>query len=103
MISQSLRSPQQARLDIVMGVPEEFLLTELWYCQNHKRNSQFSDLVDSLSAQPVHSHLARVERLCPAMGITPIPACDLQDIGVVYDVSSFEHYFAPTCWLYEKS
>ena len=25
------------------------------------------------------------------------------DIGVVHDVSSFEQYFAPTCWLYEKS
>ena len=35
--------PPTARLDIVMGVPEEFLLTELWYCQNHERNPQFSD------------------------------------------------------------
>ena len=25
--------PPAARLDIVMGVLEEFLLTELWYCQ----------------------------------------------------------------------
>ena len=86
-----------------MGVPEELLLTELWYCQNHKRNPQFSELVDTLLAQPVYSHLARVERLCPAMGITPIPACDLQDVGVIYDVQSFELYYAPTCWLYEKS
>ena len=95
--------PPAARLDIVMGVPEEFLLTELWYCQNHKKNSRFSDLVDTLLAQPVYSHLARVERICPAMGITPIPACELHDVGVVHDVPSFEQYFAPTCWLYEKS
>ena len=86
-----------------MGVPEEFLLTELWYCQNHKRNPQFSELVDTLLAQPVYSHLARVERLCPAMGITPISACDIHDVGVVHDVHSFELYYAPTCWLYEKS
>ena len=51
----------------------------------------------------MYSHLARVERLCPAMGITPIPACDIRDVGVIHDVSSFEQYFAPTCWLYEKS
>ena len=95
--------PPTARLDMVVGVPEEFLLSELWYCQNHKRNPQFGELVDVLLAQPVYSHLARVERLCPAMGITPIPACDIADIGVVHDVSSFEQYFAPTCWLYEKS
>ena len=37
------------------------------------------------------------------MCITPIPACDITDIGVVHDVSSFEQYFAPTRWLYEKS
>ena len=45
--------------------------------------------------------MARVERLCPAMGLTPIP--DVQDVGVVHDLLSFEQYFAPTCWLYEKS
>ena len=95
--------PPAARLDIVMGVPEEFLLTELWYCQNHKRNPQFSELVEVLLAQPVFSHLARVERICPAMGVTPIPACDILDVGTIHDVSSFEQYFAPTCWLYEKS
>ena len=39
--------PPAAKLDIVMGVPEEFLLTELWYCQNHKRHPQFAELVDS--------------------------------------------------------
>ena len=100
--SKSDESPA-ARLDIIMGVPEEFLLTELWYCQNHKRNPQFSELVDTLLVQPVYSHLARVERLCPAMGSTPISACSIHDVGEVYDVKSFETYFAPTCWLYEKS
>ena len=30
--------PPAAKLETVMGVPEEFLLSELWYCQNHKRN-----------------------------------------------------------------
>ena len=44
-----------------------------------------------------------MERICPAMGITPIPACDILDIGTIHDVASFEQYFAPTCWLYEKS
>ena len=95
--------PPAARLDIVMGVPEKFLLTELWYCQNHKRNPQFTELVNTLLAQPVYSHLARVERICPAMGITPNPACDILDVGTIHDVASFEQYFAPTCWLYEKS
>ena len=94
--------PPAASLDIVMGVPEEFLLTELWYCQNHKRNPQFAELVDTLLTQPVYSHMAKVERICPAMGLTPIPACDILDIGLIHDVTSFEQYFAPTCWLYEK-
>ena len=60
-----------------MGVPEEFLLSELWYCQNHKRNPLLAELVDVLLAQPVYSHMARVERKSPAMGLTPIPACDI--------------------------
>ena len=94
--------PPAARLEIVMGVPEEFLLSELWYCQNHKRNPLFAELVDVLLAQPVYSHMARVERICPAVGLTPIPACDILDIGTIHDVTSFEQYFAPTCWLYAK-
>ena len=95
--------PPAARLDIVMGVPEEFLLTELWYCQNHKRNPQFAELIiETVLTQPVYSHMARVERICPAMGLTPIPACDILDIGFIHDITSFEQYFAPTRWLYEK-
>ena len=46
--------------------------------------------------------MARLERICPTMGLTPIPACDLIDIGDIHDVSSFEQYFAPTQWLYAK-
>ena len=46
--------------------------------------------------------MAREERICPAMGLTPIPACDIMDIGDIHDVSSFEQYFAPTHWLYAK-
>ena len=94
--------PPVAKLEIVMGVPEEFLLSELWYCQNHKRNPWFAELVDALLTQPVYSHMARVERICPAMGLTPIPACDILDIGEIHDVNSFEQYFAPTQWLYAK-
>ena len=30
--------PPVAKLEIVMGVPEEFFLSELWYCQDHKSN-----------------------------------------------------------------
>ena len=94
--------PPVAKLEIVMGVPEEFLLAELRYCQNHKRNSWFEELVETLLTQPVYSHMARVERICPAMGLTPIPACDLMDIGDIHDVKSFEQYFAPTHWLCAK-
>ena len=76
------------------GVPEEFLLSELWYCQNHKRNPWFAELVETLLIQPVYSHMARVERMCPAMGPTPIPACELLDIGDVHHIRSFGQYFA---------
>ena len=91
--------PPVAKLEIVMGVPEEFLLSELWYRQNHQRNPWFVDLVENLLIQPVYSHMARVERICPALGLTPIPACDLLDIGSIHDVGSFDLYFAPTQWL----
>ena len=35
--------------------------------------------------------MARVERICPAMGLTPIPECDLMHIDI-HDVKSFEQY-----------
>ena len=94
--------PPVAKLEIVMGVPEEFLLSELWYCQNHQRNPWFADLVEILLIQPVYSHMAGVERICPALGLTSIPACDLLDIGSIHDVGSFDLYFAPTQWLYAR-
>ena len=68
----------------------------MWYCQNHKRNPWFAELVDVLLTRPVYSHMARAERICPAMGLTPIPACDILDIGDIHDVNSFEQYFACT-------
>ena len=39
----------------------------VWFCQNHKRNPLFAELLEVLLAQPVYSHMARVERICPAM------------------------------------
>ena len=94
--------PPVAKLEMVMGVPEEILLSELWYCQNHKRNPWFAELVENLLIQPVYSHMARVERICPAFGLTPIPACDIMDIGNIHDVGSFDSYFAPTQWIYAR-
>ena len=34
--SSKSEEPPIARLEMVMGVPEEFLLSELWYCQTTK-------------------------------------------------------------------
>ena len=70
--------------------------------QNHQRNPWFADLVENPLIQPVYSQMARVERICPALGLTPIPACDLIDIGSIHDVGSFDLFFAPTHWLYAK-
>ena len=50
--------PPVAKLEIVMGVPEELLLTELWFCQNHKRNPLFAELLEVLLAQPSTSLLS---------------------------------------------
>ena len=46
--------------------------------------------------------MARVERICPALGLTSIPACDLMDIGSIHGVGSFDQYYAPTQWIYAK-
>ena len=98
--SSKSEEPPVARLEMVMGVPEEFLLSELWYRQNHKRNPTFADLLETLLIQPVYSHMARAERINPTLGLSPVPATDVLDVGDIHDVASRyprSHIMPPTC------
>ena len=47
--------------------------------------------------------MARVERICPAFGLTPIPAIDLLDVGNIHDVVTFDAHFSPTQWIYDRN
>ena len=61
--SSKSEHPPVARLEMVMGVPE----SELWYCQNHKRNPLFAEILEALLMHTVYSHMARVERINPTL------------------------------------
>ena len=96
--SIQIRGTSGGEVGIIMGFVG-FLLCELWFCQNHKRNPCFADVLDTVLKQPIYSHLARVERICPTLGIAPVPSVTPQHVGVIHDVTSFENYFWPTQWL----
>ena len=59
-------------LDTVMPVPEEFILTELWFCRNLGRNPAFHDIRDRILSTVVYTNMAMVHRLCPALALTPV-------------------------------
>ena len=71
---------------MAMGVPEELLLSDVWYCHNHQRNPRFASLLADPLKQPVYSHLARAEMVCPPTGITPILSVSLSSVDVIKDL-----------------
>ena len=86
-----------------MPVPEEFLLSELWFAKNMGTHPAFVDVPERVLATPIYTNMAMLHRLCPAIGLTPIPsAVPPSEIVKVVDWNSAKKYTQSTHWIYQR-
>ena len=92
----------EKRIDIAMPVPEEFLLSELWFAKNMGTHPVFVEVLERVLATPIYTNMAMLHRMCPAIGLTPIPAVHPSEIGKVVDWTSAKKHTQSTHWIYQR-
>ena len=101
-INSTAQNAPEKLLDTVMPVPEEFLLTELWYCNTLGRNPIFQQILMRIQATPVYANMAMVHRLCPAMALTPINAIQSYGTGILNSEKGAIKLMQSMQWIYER-
>ena len=89
-------------LDTVMPVPEEFLLTELWFCRNLGRSHTFQAILNRIQSTVVYANMAMVHRLCPALALTPINTNQTTGTGLLKTEAGSLELMQSTQWIYER-
>ena len=91
--------PASTRIDLAMGVPLEFLASEMWFCTNCCKNKLFKQVLEDVRNLPILSNMTIMERLCPAIGVCPVPYT--RDSGVVNPDNAGE-FLRPMKWIYDR-
>ena len=91
--------PADMRIDLAMGVPLAFLTSEMWFCTNCCKNSLFQVVLEEVRNLPILSNMMIMERLCPAIGVCPVPFT--RNAGVV-DPDNAKEYLQPMKWVYDR-
>ena len=90
-----------ARIDLAMPVPWEFLTSEMWYCTNCCRNPLFQQVLKEIRDLPILSNMVIMERLCPAIGVDPIPR--VQEHSSTILPTNAKRLLRPMKWVYDRS
>ena len=91
--------PASTRIDLAMGVPLEFLASEMWFCTNCCKNKLFKQVLEDVRNLPILSNMTIMERLCPAFGVCPVPFT--RNSGVVNPDNARE-FLQPMKWIYDR-
>ena len=59
-------------LDTFMPVPEDFLISELWFCKTMGKVPSFQTILERIQSTAVYTNMTMVQRLCPVLELTPI-------------------------------
>ena len=89
-----------ARIDLAMPVPWEFLTSEMWYCTNCCRNPLFQQVLKEIRDLPILSNMIIMERLCPAIGVNPIPR--VKDYSATILPNTAKKLLRPMKWAYDR-
>ena len=89
-----------ARIDLAMPVPWEFLTSEMWYCTNCCRNPLFQQVLNEIRDLPILSNMIIMERLCPAIGVNPIPR--VKDYSATILPNTAKKLLRPMKWVYDR-
>ena len=92
--------PASMRIDLAMGVPMEFLASEMWFCTNCCKNPLFKHVLEEVRNLPILSNMTIMERLCPAFGVCPIPYT--RNSGEV-NPDNAKELLRPMKWIYDRS
>ena len=91
--SKAAYAPEKT-LDIVMPVPEEFLLTELWFCRNLGRSHVFQAILHRIQSTVVYANMAMVH-------LQSIPT-RTKGTGLLKTEAGSLELIQSTQWIYER-
>ena len=101
-INSTAQYAPEKLLDTVTPVPEEFLLTELWYCKTLGRGRIFQGILMRIQSTVVYANMAMVHRLCPATALAPINALQSDGTGTLHSEKAAISLMQTTQWIYER-
>ena len=99
--SKAAYAPEKT-LDVVMPVPEEFVLAELWFCKNWARTDIFAEIMYRIQTTVVYSNMAMVQRLCPELELTPINHHQANVTGILKTENGALDLMQTTQWIYDR-
>ena len=89
-------------LDTVMPVPEDFLISELWFCKTMGKVPGFQTILERIQSTAVYTNMTMVQRLCPALELTPINSHSARDTGSLTTERGTLELMQSTQWIYER-
>ena len=89
-------------LEIVMPVPEDFLISELWFCKTMGKVPSFRVILDRIQSTAVYTNMAMAQRLCPALELTPINSHPAKYTGSLLSERGVIELMQSTQWIYER-
>ena len=89
----------ETRIDMAMGVPMEFLTTEMWFCTSCCRNTLFVQVLKDVQNLPILSNMMIIERICLALEVCPVP---LVKVGGPVTPTTSKDFLRPMKWMYDR-
>ena len=89
-------------LEIVMPVPEDFLISELWFCKTMGKVPSFQTILERMQSTAVYTNMTMVQRLCPALELTPINSHPAKNALPLQTEKGTLELMQSTQWIYER-
>ena len=89
-------------LEIVMPVPEDFLISELWFCKTMGKVPSFQMILERIQSTAVYTNMAMAQRLCPALELTPINSHPAKDSTSLLSERGTLELMQSTQWIFER-
>ena len=89
-------------LDTVMPVPEDFLISELWFCKTMGKVPSLKTILERILSTAVYTNMTMVQRLCPALELTPINSHSSRRVMSLTTEKGVLEMMQSTQWIYER-
>ena len=89
-------------LETVMPVPEDFLISELWFCKTMGKVPSFQVTLERMQSAAVYTNMTMVQRLCHALELTPINSHSARETSPLTTEKGTIELMQSTQWIYER-